>query len=147
MINLDYSIIPAIVIFLLLILALNYLLFKPLMRVQAERESRTIGLIAKVNEKLDYQSRLYDQYLAAIKNARMEGYRHQEEFRAEAMKKRADVLARARQESEQMIQDSRDSIRREVESAKSQLAKEAQEMARRIASTILERTAVDADTA
>jgi F-type H+-transporting ATPase subunit b len=144
MISLDSSIIPAIIIFLALIAALNYILFKPLARILAERESRTAGLMAKAQEKTDHQLHLFQQYQASIKNARMEGYRRQEQLRAEGMKKRAEVLAQSRKVSEQMIQESRDSLHSQVEAAKQQLALDAQEIARRIASSILERSVAGA---
>ncbi len=139
MINLDGSIIPAIVIFLVLIVSLNKLLFKPLMRIQAERESRTTGLVNQAQEKMNYQSSLFKKYQASIKNARMEGYRRQEQLRAEAVKKRMEMLAQARASAEQMVRDSRDSIHSQVEMAKHQLALDAQELAKRITSTILGR--------
>ncbi len=140
MINLDGSIVVAILLFVLLIVALNQLLFKPLSRIQAEREDRTSGLLARSKEKMDRHSGLFDEYRAAIKNAKMEGYRRQDELRAEALGKRAEALAQARKEAERMIADSRDSIFSQVESAKQQLAPEAQKMARKISSTVLERS-------
>jgi F-type H+-transporting ATPase subunit b len=141
MISLDASIIAAIIIFLLLIAALNQLLFKPLQRVQAERESRTTGMIAEAQSKIGHQLSLLSEYQATIKNARMEAYRQQEQLRSEAMKKRAEVLANARSAGEQMIQDSRASILSQVEGAKRQLDLEAQDLARGITSTILGRSA------
>ncbi len=137
MINLDGSIIPAIVIFLVLIVSLNQLLFKPLMRIQAERESRTTGLVNQAHERMNYQSGLFKEYQASVKNARMEGYRRQEQLRAEAVKKRMEMLAQARASAEQMVRDSRVSIQSQVEIAKHQLALDAQELAERITSTIL----------
>ena len=145
MISLDASIIPAIVIFLLLIFVLNRLLFRPLQRIQAERERRTSGLMSETQAKMDHQLGLLDKYQATIKNARMEAYRQQEQVRSEAMQKRAEVLAQAKAAGEQMIRDSRASILSQVESAKQQLDFEAQELARGIASTLLGRSALDAD--
>jgi len=145
MISLDASVIPAIIIFLLLIVTLNQLLYKPLQRVQAEREKRTTGLLREAQSKMDHQLELFNEYEATIKNARMETYRRQEQLRGEAMKKRAEVLAGARTAGEKMIQDSRDSILSQVETAKRQLEMEAKELARGIASTILGRSALDAD--
>jgi len=140
MINLDGSIIPAIIIFLLLIAILNQLLFKPLTRIQTERENRTTGLMNLARKKLDSQLDLFNEYQTSVKNARMEGYRRQEKLRAEAVKKRAEVLAQARIAAEQMMRDSRESIRTQVETAKQQLTLEAEEMARGIAATILGRS-------
>jgi F-type H+-transporting ATPase subunit b len=145
MINLDGSIIPAIVIFLLLIAALNWLLYKPLIKVLAERESRTTGLVDQAQEDLNHHLGLFEKYQASIKNARMEGYRRQEQIRAEAQKKRAEVLAKSRAAAETLIQDSRDSIHAQVETAKQQLTLEAQDIAQRITSTILGRSALEPD--
>ena len=139
MISLDSSIIPAIIIFFLLILALNSLLFQPLMRVQAERESRTSGLLIETQKQVDRHVDLFSRYQASLKNARLQGYRHQEQVRAQAMKKRAEVLESARSNAEQLIQDSRASIQSQVATAKEQLGRDAQEIARSIVSTILQR--------
>ncbi len=146
MISLDASVVWAIIIFLLLIVALNQLLFKPLQKVLAERESRTSGLMREAQAKMDRQLGLLNAYQATIKNARMESYRQQEKIRGEALKKRAEVLANARTAGEQMIQESRTSILSQVEAAKRQLDTEARELARGIASAILGRSAAGADT-
>jgi F-type H+-transporting ATPase subunit b len=140
MISIDASIIAAIIIFLVLIVALNQLLFKPLMKVQAERESRTTGLTNQAEENLNHRLNLFNEYQASIKNARMEGYRKQEQLRAEAVKKRSELLAQSRTAGERMIQDSRESIRAQIETAKQQLTADAQEMANKITSTILGRS-------
>jgi F-type H+-transporting ATPase subunit b len=145
MVSLDWSIVPAIIIFLLLIFVLNQLLFKPLQRVQAEREGRTSGLMNEAQAKMDHQLSLMNKYQATLKNARMEAYRRQEQLRNEAMKKRAEVLVKARTAGEQMIQDSRASILSQVETAKRQLDQEAQELARGITAAVLGRSVLDAD--
>jgi F-type H+-transporting ATPase subunit b len=144
MVSLDASVIWAIIIFLLLIVALNQFLFKPLQKVLAERESRTSGLVSEAQAKMSHQMDLFNKYQATIKNARMEAYRQQEQVRSEALKKRAEVLASARTAGEQMIQNSRASILSQVEAAKGQLDLEAKELAQGIASTILGRSAPDA---
>ena len=86
MISLDSSIIAAIIIFLLLIITLDSLLFRPLMRVQAERESRTSGLLLDTQKQIERHVDLFSRYQASLKNARLQGYRHQEQVRAQAMK-------------------------------------------------------------
>jgi F-type H+-transporting ATPase subunit b len=141
MISLDYSTIPAILIFLTVIIALNYLLFKPLMKVQAEREERTTGLMEAARKNLDQHLGLFNRYQATIKNGRLEGYRLQEQVRSEAMKKRAEALSKARSSAEQLVQESRVSIEAQIRSAKEQLGAEAHEIARGIAANILQRSA------
>jgi F-type H+-transporting ATPase subunit b len=141
MISLDSSIIWAILIFLCLIAALNHLLFRPLLRVQDERESRTTGLIASTRKRLDHHLDLFNRYQAALKTGRLEGYRRQEELRSEAMRRRAEALDQARKKAEQMIEESRDRIRGQVDVAKGQLGRDAQDIARGIAASLLQRPA------
>lgn len=141
MISLDSSIIPAILIFLALIFTLNQLLFKPLLKIQAERESRSSGLMARSRHELEHQQDLFQKYEETIKGARTEGYRRVDQRRGEALGKRSEALDAARKAAERMTQESRESIQAEVQAAKTQMASEAREIARRIAATILRRTA------
>ncbi len=140
LISLDSSIIAAILIFLVLIFLLNRLLFQPLLRIQAERESRTTGLVAQARRSLDHHLELFDQYQATLKKARLEGYRRQEQVRSEALRKRAEILEAARKDAEHLTQQSRDTIQAQVKSAKEELGREAREIARGIAVTILQRS-------
>ena len=82
MISIDWSIIPAIIIFVLTIISLNYLLLKPVIRMQQEREKRTTGLLSQTQQDLDHHLRLFDRYQATIRNSRMEGYRVVEKARS-----------------------------------------------------------------
>jgi F-type H+-transporting ATPase subunit b len=141
MISLDSSVIAAILIFLALIFSLNYLLFKPLVRIQSERESRTTGLITQARKNLDHHLELFNQYQAAIKNARMEGYQLQEQMRDKAMAKRAEAMAQARKSAESRMQEARASIQEQVRVAKEQLADDALGIARSIAANVLHKSA------
>ena len=141
MINLDSSIILAIVIFLSLVTALNYLLFRPLMRIQAQREKLTTGSLAESRNKLAHYSEQMDRYQATIRNSRVEAYRHQEDVRSEALKRRAEALRRARTSAEQMLKESQESLSAQVQAAKAQLSNEAQDLASGIALAVLRRPA------
>jgi F-type H+-transporting ATPase subunit b len=137
MISLDSSILAAILIFLVLVFVLNKLLFKPLLTIQAERESRSSGLIARSRKELESEQDLFRKYEETIRGARAEGFRHLDQRRGAALKKRAEALDAARKAGERMTQESRESIRAEVQVAKTQMASEAREIARGIAATIL----------
>ncbi len=141
MISLDGSIIPAIIIFLTLVITLNYTLFRPLVRVQEERESRTTGTVAQANKNLQHYADLFDRYQAAIKNARIETYRLQEQARGEALNQRAGVIDQAKQKADALLSESRESIRNQVEAARKKLGQDAEDMARTIAAAILRKTA------
>jgi F-type H+-transporting ATPase subunit b len=141
MISLDWSIIPAIIIFVATIFTLNLLLFRPVLRVQEERERRTTGLMSQVRKDLDHHMHLFDQYQATIKNARLEGYRQVEKSRSEALQYRNGALEKGRRSAELLIQDARGAIQNEATAAKTRLEREAQEIADQIAATIMQRSA------
>jgi F0F1-type ATP synthase membrane subunit b/b' len=84
---------------------------------------------------------LFDQYQATIKNARMEGYRLVEKARADALLYRSGGLERARKGAEQLLLEARDLVKIQVNEAKVELGNEAEDMARRITSAILRRSA------
>jgi len=141
MISLDGSVVPALIIFITLVITLNYILFRPLLRVQAERESRTAGTVARADKDLRHFQELFDHYQAAIRNARAEGYKIQERARAEALKARAEKLEQARKQAEEQIVEARASIGEQVQAARMQLAQEAEGMARSISAAILRKSA------
>ncbi len=141
MITIDWSLIPAIIIFITTVVALNYLLVRPLTKVQEEREMRTTGLMAQAHQSLAHQMQLFEQYQASIKNARMDGYRLAEKARADALLVRKKALDEAHNSAENLLRESRDSIRAQSSAAKSRLEYEAQEIAGRIASAVLQRSA------
>ncbi len=139
MVSLDYSIIPAILIFLVLIFALNSLLFRPILRIQEERVKRTSGLMEQSRREVEDQQRLFGEYEAKIKNARAEGYRLQDQIRGEAAKKRAETIDEARKSAERVTEQSKSQIAAEVKAAKEKMADEAGEIAGRITAMILQR--------
>ena len=141
MISLDSSLIPALLIFLALIFLLNRLLFKPLLQIQTERESRSSGLVAQSHRELESQQGLFRRYEESIKAARAEAYRHLELRRGEALEKRTEALDDARKSGERLTQESRGSVQAEVRAAKQQMDSEAREIARGIAASILRRPA------
>ena len=141
MISLDSSIIPAIIIFLSVVVALNYLLFQPLIRIQAQREKLTTGSMAESQKKTQYFVDQMDSYQATIREGRMEAYRQQELIRSDAMKKRVDILGRSRTAAERLVLESREQSNAQVQAAKLDLTREARDLAAGIASAVLRRPA------
>ncbi len=141
MISLDGSIIPAIIIFLSVVVALNYLLFQPLIRIQAQREKLTTGSMAESRKKIQYYMDQMDSYQAAIRKGRMETYRRQELVRSDAVKKRVDILGGARTAAEGLVLESREQLNAQVQAAKLDLTREARDLAAGIASAVLRRPA------
>jgi F-type H+-transporting ATPase subunit b len=141
MIDFGWSVVPAIIIFVFTVVALNYLLLKPVLRIQEQRESRTSGMMAQTRQSLSHHVHLFEQYQATIKNSRLEAYRLVEKARADAMRYRAEALERARSRAEALTQAAKDSLHSQVAEAASRLNAEAQDLARRITLSVLQRPA------
>ncbi len=137
MIGIDSSLVAAVLIFLSVVFALNFILLRPLNRVLEERASRTTGVVEKANDDIRRSVELFGQYQAALKAARIEGYRRMDMARSEALQKRAEALAAARTQAEEMIKESRVAIRAQAEESKSRLGRDVDEIAQAIAASIL----------
>jgi F-type H+-transporting ATPase subunit b len=141
MISIDASLIPAILIFLAVVVGLNYILLRPLYRVLDERAARTAGVVEAAKKDVNYSVELFNQYEAAIRRGRADGYRLMDSARDEASKNRARALAEARSEAERMVEESRKSIQQQAAESKSRLSREVDEIAQEIATSILGRSA------
>jgi F0F1-type ATP synthase membrane subunit b/b' len=74
-INPDWTLPVASLIFLITLWALNKLLFQPLFRVLDERRSRTIELRQRALTELEYERELMEQYHSRMREERQAGYR------------------------------------------------------------------------
>lgn len=115
-------------------LSLSNLIFKPYMKVLAEREKRTIGgeeqaalLMSETNDiNADYEKKA-KAITASIRS-------EYETNRLQAVKESEAMLAAARSESASLLEKSRARIATEIASAKSQLSSEVPAITAAIAS-------------
>jgi F-type H+-transporting ATPase subunit b len=124
---------------LVLIWALNSLLFKPILQVLDERDHRTLGYHSEAKAMLAECDRKLAQYEAAIRRARAENYEMLEQRRKEALAARRHLMEAAKQEVAGQLAEARQQIQQQVTQAKTQLAAETQMTAQRIAATLLRR--------
>lgn len=133
----------AVVVFLtalILVWALNALLFKPVNQVLDERERRTRGYHSEAKAILAECDHKLSRYEAAIRQARAENYAMLEKSRQEALRRRAELIAETKQDIAGQVSDARRQIAEQVAEAKARLETEAPGIARRISSRVLGRT-------
>jgi len=140
MISIDWTIIATGIVFLLTMLALNSILFKPLMRVMDERDSLTMGAMEEAEEKQKTLSGLVDSYSASIKEARQKGYESVDSVRKEATARRMEKIAEARESASVEMQKVRGRVREEVELARKELQSEVESIADSITAKILSKS-------
>ncbi|MFB3905290.1 MAG: ATP synthase F0 subunit B [Acidobacteriota bacterium] len=140
MINPDWTLPVASLIFLITLFALNKLLFQPLLQVLDIRRERTSEMRQKAQKELEYQQALLEEYTSRIKQEKQAGYRLADSLRAAALQERQKTLAQARADAEQVLKQAKEEIRVEAAKARQRLQQESEEVARLITARVLQRT-------
>jgi F0F1-type ATP synthase membrane subunit b/b' len=134
---LDLSVVLIVVMVWALYFVLKKSFFDPVNQILDAREAAIHGSQQEARERLalaDLKSRAYAD---SLKSARLESYRQQEGFRAEAVQQRAQILTQGRQEAEQKIGSARQEIQSVVAAARNSLEAEVTDIADGIVKSIL----------
>lgn len=139
MISLNISILYQIVLFVVLWLVLNKLLFQPYLRLLDERERRTTGAQHDCVELEHEGERLRARYQEKIAQGQAAGYAAKEAILQEARAEREKILAQARQQAAQNLEGVRSEIAAAMERERRLAASEAAALAEEMASKVLGR--------
>lgn len=139
MIHLDISILYQIILFVLLWLILNKVLFQPYLNLLEERERKTSGAEHDSAELEHEGARLRTQYQEKIAQAQNAGYAAKEAILQEARQQREKILSDARQQATQTLEHVRGEIAAAVEQEKRLAAAEVGTVAGEMASKVLGR--------
>ena len=118
---------------------LYVIIFKPMLKMLAERERNIDGFRKEaelMQEEVTSKLSELEKQLAA---ARAEGQAERSKLRQEALDAEKEMLAAARAKSDEIIETARGVIAREKEAARAQLKTSADELSKQIAGTILGR--------
>lgn len=127
------------VIFMVAVLTLHFVVFRPTLRILEQRKSRTEGE-KEAAHALEEKSRdLLAQVERGMEEARQTGVRKKEELRSAAAKFSEDVLKKTRVELEKKMEETRTTVERESKEAALQLRQQARDLAHAIAVKVLER--------
>ncbi len=138
MISIDWTLGASALIFLITLIGMNRLLFKPLFRTLEARRAKTTDVFDMAGSNEDHYRALVDQYEEKIKAQKQAGYRHAESLREEALKERQARIAEARETAEGLTRDAKSRIQSEMESARKSLRGEVEEIAALISSRIVQ---------
>jgi len=139
MIHLDYSIIYQIVLFVLLWLILDKLLFQPYLRLLAEREHKTTGA---QHDSVDLEhegAKLKSQFDEKMAQGQAAGYAAKEAIIHEARQQRERILAQAREEAARNLEQIRQEVAAALEREKHVAAAEVSSVAADMVNKILGR--------
>ena len=139
MISLDISILYQVILFVVLWLIINKVLFQPYLKLLDERERRTTGAQHDSAELEHESARLRAQYEAKIAQAQSLAAAERERILQSAREQREKILGQARQEAEQTLARRRQEIATALIEEKRLASAEAATIAADIASKVLGR--------
>jgi F-type H+-transporting ATPase subunit b len=139
MISLDSSILYQVVLFVVLWLLLDRILFRPYLKLLADREQKTTGAQQDSSELEHEGARLRAEYEERIAQARSTGYATREEILQSARLEREKILAEAREEAARILENVRREIATVVDRERQVAAAEAAVLAAEMAGKALGR--------
>jgi len=139
MLKVDFTILIQVVNFLACVAILNYLLFRPVMRIIEERKKRIEGLgkeAGALREKMEERKREYERRLEEIKLQALES---REMLRRDGMERAREILAQARQDASEILNSAKERIEQDIKIASEQLEHRAKDISVEIAEKLLGR--------
>lgn len=136
MISLDYSILYQVILFLILWLLLDRLLFRPYLALLERRERQTLGVREETRALIHEGERLKAQYEEATAQAEARGGAAKDVILAEARRQCESILNLAREHANRALAERRQEIQSQMQQAQrlaqAEAATIAQEMVRKI---------------
>jgi F-type H+-transporting ATPase subunit b len=129
--------IPTFLLVLILHFYLKFVFFKPMAKVLQQRYEATEGARKLAEQSLQQAAEKTSQYEAALREARSEIYRTQEQIHKQLQEREAAELAAARQQAGAAIQQAKAALAGDVANAKAGLAGESEMLANQIVESIL----------
>ena len=130
--------VPTAVILLLLYFVLRGLFFKPLLKVMAEREARTVGAQKEAEAAQAAAAEKIKQYQDALRTARAQVYSEQEAVRQKLLDARAARLKEAHTAAFAEVSAAKDRISAEMSTARKELDSTIGQLSAEIARRILQ---------
>jgi F-type H+-transporting ATPase subunit b len=128
-----------VVLFAVLVLPVNAMVFKPVFRILDEREARTTGTREKAEQLERDAQEILDRYESSVQGVRDEAERERRAALEGARGDSQGATADARAAAESEIEQARAQIHAEFEAARTALRNQSQDLARQAASRVLGR--------
>ena len=139
LIDLDNTVFVQLGLFLLMLVVLHFLVFKPFLQARGERDDRIEGERRRAQEmEAAAQAKIAD-FEGRLEKAKQSGVAMAVAARGEAGKRERAILDSARTEAQALLESQRKAAQTAGEAARVRLARDTEGSARRLASRILGR--------
>lgn len=139
MINLDWTLFVQMINFLVLLLILNHLLYKPILKILDERKNKINDAANTVRELERSSEEKLTLYHEQIQAAKIEALSQKEKIKAEGVEARGKLIDQVKEESDKIFLQTREGIEKEAAFAREALRRQSGEMATAIAEKLLGR--------
>ena len=130
--------VPTIIFIVVLFVIYTAVVHKPLIKVLAERHSRTEGAIEKARADIAQAEARTAEYEQRLREARMTVFKSQEAHRQQALQARAAAVAEARTRAQAQVEQARAAIEQDKVAAQVGLEAESGKLATAIIRAVLE---------
>jgi len=139
-ISLDWTLLLQAGNFLILLLILNFLLYRPLVRVMAERSEKIDGSHQKAKDLDSKIQERMEAYRAKLQEAKQVASEERNDTRRAASQEEAKILQEAQSQASEQLQKVRNRVAKEAETARKSLRSESDKLAHQVASKVLGRS-------
>lgn len=140
-VDLDATVIFQLICFLILLIVLRPLLFKPLLAVLVARERGTEGDVKEAKKReadAEEKMRKYEKELQRIKE---KASTEREKIRESGREREREILEKARQEATKMVEDGRGKMQSQADAVRKEMDQEIEILSKEIAAAVLGRKA------
>jgi F-type H+-transporting ATPase subunit b len=140
MIELNFTLIIQLIIVLSLMVILTQILFNPFLRVLQERRNRIEGAEKRAKDLQQQAEELIERYREAIAAGQAQGAGIRDEIRKTSLTEETEILQKAMEQANQLIQEVKTRIAEEARAARTDLRLQAHNLSREITEKILGRS-------
>jgi len=140
MINVDVTLFIQMANFLLLLVLMNLVLYKPIRRLVAQRNELVSKQRAGIDKAESEAQKALREFEERLKAARAAGREKIQELKEAAYRTEKDLLSRASEEAAKEVQAVRERIQKEIGQVRVQLQAQIQEFSKEMAQRILGRS-------
>ena len=139
MIELNWTLLVQMINFLILMVVLDKILYKPILKILDERDERISGGQEKTKDLQERGDVMFKEYNAKLHDAKVDALSVQCAARKEAQTDSNAIIDEARKQAEDIVAEMRVQMAQEIERAKQEIEPELKELAATIAQQVLGR--------
>ena len=129
--------VPTLILFILLVLAYQFLVQGPLSRTLRERRARTDGAVEEANKAIAAAAAKTDDYAAKLRQARAEVFKAREQRLLQSAQERDAALDKTRKASIQKVLEARLGLEAEAASARNVIVAGADQLAEQVVRAVM----------